>query len=59
MFKDVPFKRFDMSDLVGRKLDIRSFKERSTELIGAKDMETGELFILEEISHPQSVNSNT
>jgi hypothetical protein len=59
MFKDVPFKKFDMLDLVGRKLDIRSFKEGSTELIGAKDMETGELFILEEINHPHCVDSNT
>lgn len=59
MFKDIPFKTFTISDLVGRKLDIRSLKEGSTELISAKDMETGELFILQEINRPQCADKNT
>lgn len=59
MFKDIPYKTFAWADLVGRKLDVRSFKEGSTELIGAKDMETGDLFVLQEINHPQCADKNT
>ncbi len=59
MFKNIDIKTFDLESLVGRKLDIRAFKEGDTELIAAKDMETGEFFVLKEISHPQAIAGDT
>lgn len=41
-----------LKDLVGRKLLIRSFKDGNIELIVAQNVIDGEMFILEEISHP-------
>lgn len=52
MFSDVKIKTFDLADLVGRKLKVRSFSEKSTEIVVAVDMTTGDFFVLKEINHP-------
>lgn len=59
MFKNREIKTFELEDLVGRKIDIRSFTEGSTELLCAKDMETGDFFVLKETIHPQCSDKNT
>lgn len=45
-------KNFEFTDLVGRTLIIRSFRDGGTEVIIAKDTKTKELFLLAEIHHP-------
>ncbi len=52
MFSDVKIKTFDLPDLVGRKLAVRSFTEGGTEIIAAIDMTSGDFFVLKEIHHP-------
>jgi hypothetical protein len=59
MFKNIDIKTLKLDDLVGRKLDIRSFKDGSTELICAKDTETGEIFVIKEIHHDDCADKNT
>lgn len=51
--KSCDFKTFDLSDLVGKTLEIRSFKDGCCELITALDTKTGELFVLKTITHSQ------
>lgn len=45
-------KTFDLEDLVGRVIGIQSFRDGHIELIMAKDLKTGEFFVLKQISHP-------
>lgn len=52
MFKDVKIKTFDPEDLVGRTIAIQSLTDNHVELIVAKDLRTGDLFVLKEIHHP-------
>lgn len=47
--KIADIKTFDMPDLVGRTVKIRSFREESAELIIAHDVNSGEIFVLKEI----------
>lgn len=51
MFKDVPIKTFKLADLVNRKVSINSYRNKHIELIIAKDLVSGELFVLKEIKH--------
>ncbi len=53
MFKDVKAKTFELEDLIDRVIGIQSFKDKNIELIMAKDLKTGEFFVLKQISHPQ------
>jgi hypothetical protein len=53
MFKKI--KIFELEDLKGRNLDIKSLSEnteRHVELIIAADTASGEIFILKQIIHP-------
>jgi hypothetical protein len=50
--KFAEIKTFDLPDLVGRTIKIRSFHEGGTELIVAQDAKSGEIFVLKEIVHP-------
>lgn len=45
--KDI--KRFKMSDLVGRRIILESFKSSNKELFVARDLNTGDLFVIEEM----------
>lgn len=51
MLTRVAIKTFELSDLVGRIISVRSFTEGGTELVVAVDLKTGELFALKEIHH--------
>lgn len=44
-------KTFELTDLVGRTVCVRSFKEDSTEIIIAHDIKSGEIFVLKEIQY--------
>lgn len=46
-------KTFQIKDLVGKTLAIRSFRDDNVELIVAKDTDTGEVYIIQEIIHPK------
>ena len=48
-------KTFDLADLVGRTVRVRSFKEDSTELIIAHDTKSGEIFVLKEIPYTSAI----
>jgi hypothetical protein len=52
VFKNI--KTFELEDLVGRNLDVKSFhdKNEGIELIIAADTTSGEIFILKQIIHP-------
>ena len=53
MFKDnVKIQTFKLEDLIGKIIHIQSFTNENIELITAKDLKTGELFVLNEIHHP-------
>ena len=43
---------FNFKDLVGRSINIRSFRDDNLELIVGHDIDTGELFVFKEINHP-------
>ena len=45
-------KTFKLEDLIGRVVEIRSFKNKNIELIIAQDINTGEYLVLKEIVHP-------
>ena len=45
-------KTFKLEDLVDRVIGIQSFRDKNIELIVAKDMKTGEFFVLKQINHP-------
>ena len=53
MFEIAETKTFGLCDLTGRTLEIRSFKGTYTILTIAKDIKTGEMFVLEELKHTQ------
>jgi len=42
---------FKLHELVGRNINIRSFRSEDVELVAAQDTITGELFVLKEIWH--------
>lgn len=48
MFEAATFKIFKLSDLAGRYLRILRFTDENIELIVAKDVNTGDIFVLEE-----------
>lgn len=53
MFKKI--KTFELEDLKGRNLDIKSLSdndERNVELIIAADTASGEIFVLKQVIHP-------
>jgi len=52
MFSDVKPKTFELEDLIDRVIGIQSFKDKNIELIMAKDLKSGEFFVLKQISHP-------
>ena len=53
MFKDAKTKTFELEDLIDRVIGIQSFRDKNIELIMAKDLKSGEFFVLKQISHPQ------
>jgi len=53
MFKEAKAKTFSLEDLVGRVIGIQSFRDNNMELIMAKDLKTGEFFVLKQITHPE------
>ena len=53
MYKDVKVKTFELEDLIDRVIGIQSFRDKNIELIMAKDLKTGEFFVLKQISHPE------
>ena len=50
-FDNIAIKTFDLIDLVGRTLIIKSFKDSENELIIAFDNKSGETFVLKSILH--------
>jgi len=52
MFKEAKVKTFNLEDLVDRVIGIQSFRDKNIELIMAKDLKSGEFFVLKQISHP-------
>jgi hypothetical protein len=50
MFKKI--KTFELEDLKGRNLDVKSFTSENVELIIAADTASGEIFVLKQIIHP-------
>lgn len=52
MFTEVKIQTFELKDLVNRTLKILSLSSNHLELIAAKDLKTGEIFIIEEIRYP-------
>lgn len=52
MAGSITIKCFDLADLIGRRLEVRSFKDDHVELIIAFDIKTGDVFVLKEIHHP-------
>ena len=46
---------FDLDDLVGRTVSVRSFKEGATEIIIAHDIKSGEIFVLKEIRYATAI----
>jgi hypothetical protein len=50
VFKKI--KTFELEDLKGRNLDVKSFTSENVELIIAADTASGEIFILKQIIHP-------
>ena len=55
-FKSVKIKTFQLEDLKGRNVNIRSFTNENIEIILAIDTDTGDLFLLKEILHPIITN---
>lgn len=51
-YKNCKTKTFELEDLVGRVIGIQSFRGDNFELIMAKDLKTGDFFVLKEIIHP-------
>ena len=51
MFDKCKLKIFNVADLVGRSLNIQTFKDDDVELIVAVDTKTGDLFVLKETQH--------
>jgi len=47
----IPIKTFTWKDLVGRKVYISSARSGDLEVLAAHDLETDEMFILQEIDH--------
>lgn len=45
-FLDLPIKTFILEDLVGRRVDILGFENEDGKVIVAKDIKTGEGFLL-------------
>lgn len=52
MIKEADIKTFVLEDLVGRKVEIGSFKSEGIELIVARDLKTGDIFVLKENRYP-------
>jgi len=49
----------NIKDLIGKTIVIYQITEGSVSLICAKDMNTGALFVLEEIINPKFADKNT
>ena len=43
---------FKFKDLVGRTINVRSFRDKDIDIIVGHDVDTGELFVFREINHP-------
>jgi len=59
MFKGIEIKTFNLEDLTGKTLEIRSFcnNDSGTELIIGRDIKSGELYLMKEINHPMPTKS--
>jgi len=59
IYKDIKIKTFKLEDLIGRDLRIKKFKsDEGIDIITATDLDTGELFVLEQIRHPMDQPSS-
>lgn len=52
MFKKIEIPTFEMEDLAGKTLKIDSFSSEGITLIIGREVKTGEIYLLKEITHP-------
>lgn len=51
MFKDLKIKTFELEELSDRIVEIKTFKNGHTALVIARDIQTGDFFVLKQINN--------